>query len=232
MWQAGELIMWPLPKIQYEQICIVLDIAHATCGWVTQSKKQLSLKAYKTIAWEQSTQILTQKLNAFVKENKLHNALLNIALSAPLIHEQLVRLSTASPSPYELINPQLKKMLWDYRYLHTLDDGQSLFYVCGITRPIIFAQQLLAQQTNVHLQTMTSGYMALVQSYRTLFGPAFRQSQLALDLIAHNYALEKSISSDSIARLLQISPTLNLDINEQKLSLLMMIGLFNQERMQ
>ncbi len=58
--------------------------------------------------------------------------------------------------------------------------------------------------------------MALIQAYRMLFGHAFRKSQLALDLITHNYALEKSISIDSVARLLKISPALNLDMQEHK----------------
>lgn len=222
--------MWPLPKVQYEQICLALTTTDATVCWISSSPKNLSLQSYSSIAWNGSWPTLIKELNVFVQKNNLHHALLNIALAAPLVHEQLVRFSTASPSPHELITPPLKKMHWDYRYLHTLDDGQSLFYVCGIARPTLFAQQLLAQQAQVHLMNVSSSYMALVQSYRTLFGSAFRRSQLALDLITHNYALEKSISNDSIARLLQINPALHLDLNEHKVSLLTMIGLFNQER--
>lgn len=224
--------MWPLPKIQYEQICIVLDACHATCGWITQSsKKQLTLKAYKIIAWEKSTPILTKELNDFVQQYQLHNALLTCAVSNPLIHEQLIRVSTASPAAHELAHPLLKKILWDYRYLHTLDDGQSLFYVCGISRPLLFSHHLLAQQTMLHLMNITSGYMALISAYARLFGTAFRRSQLAIDLLAHDYQLEKSMNVDSIARLLHIDPAVTLDMHEQKVSLLTMIGLLNQERM-
>lgn len=224
--------MWPLPKIQYEQICISIDGTYATCAWISAAEKnQPTLRAYKKIPWEQSNRILLQELNAFVHEHKLHHALLAIALSSPLIHEQLVRLSTASPTVQELAHPALQKMFWDYRYLHTLDDGQSLFYLCGISRPALFTHQLLAQKSQLHLVNITSGYMAIVQAYRMLFGTAFRRSQLAIDLMAHNYALEKSISADSIARLLKISPVLDLDSTEDKVSLLTMIGLFNQERM-
>jgi hypothetical protein len=190
--------MWPLPKIQYEQICLTIDSSNATFGWITQSKKQPTLKAYKTIAWEKSNHILTHALDNFVQEHQLHNALLAVALANPLIHEQLVRVSTASPSAHELASGQLKRMLWDYRYLHTLDDGQSLFYVCGIARPLLFSHQLIAQQTALHLLNMTSGYMALINAYAKIFSAAFRQSQLALDLLAHEYQLEKSISVDSI----------------------------------
>lgn len=223
--------MWPLPKIQYEQICILIDASHATCAWISPtSKKQLSLKAYKTITWENSSLVLAHELVNFVSEYKLQNALLNIALATPLIYEQLLRLSTASPTINDFANPMLKKMVWDYRYLHTLDDGQSLFYVCGVSRPVLFAHQLLAQKTSLNMMNITSSYMALIQAYRTLFGPTFRRSQMALDLMAHQYALEKSINIDSIARLLTISPALNIDIPEHKISLLTMIGLFNQER--
>ncbi len=222
--------MWPLPKIQYEQICIAMSHADANIAWISPSSNHLILKSYTTIGWNGSFRTLTKELDNFVSTHKLRNALLNSALSAPLIHEQLLRLSTASPSTDEVAIPALKKMLWDYRYLHTLDDGQSLFYLCGISRPALFSQQLLSQKTKLHLMNLTSSYMALIQAYRTLFGHAFRRSQLALDLITHNYALEKSIANDSIARLLKIDPALNLDMRDHKISLLTMIGLFNQER--
>jgi hypothetical protein len=223
--------MWPLPKIQYEQVCLTIDASNATLAWLTESsQKQCTLKAYTTIAWDKSNHILAKELYYFVQKNRLQNALMNIALATPLIHEQLVRLSTASPQVGQLGSSMLKRMLWDYRYLHTLDDGQSLFYVCGITRHILFFYLLLAQQSNLHLMNITSGYMALINMYAKIYGPAFRRSQLALDLLAHDYQLEKSITLDSIARLLYVDPALTIDIDEQKIPLITTIGLFNQER--
>jgi hypothetical protein len=152
-----------------------------------------------------------------------------MAIEAPLIHEQLIRLPHASPGPADFKTPLLKKMVWDYRYLHALEDnGQHLFYVCGIQRPTLFAYQLLAHTSNLHLASMTSSYMALLQAYRAIFGPSFRSSQLALDMIKHHYQLQNVLSADSIARLLHLSKPLNLA--EHKGSLLTMIGLHYSER--
>lgn len=126
--------------------------------------------------------------------------------------------------------PELKKLIWDYRYIHTFDDGNHLFYLCGISQPTLFAHQLAVYKAQCNLATITSSYMALVQAYRALFGPTFRQTHMALEMIKHEYKIQQSMSSDSIARLLPIAPSVTIDLALHKEALLEMIGLCYQER--
>ena len=224
--------MWPLPTIRNEQITIAISPTHIALGWINSSAKYpLILNAYQSQLVEvASAMVINQHVQHFVKKYDLKHSRVRIAIAAPLIFEQFIRLSKASPSASDFAIPALKKMVWDFRYIHTLDTGDHLFYVCGINRADLFAQQLLAHACSGYLSTVTSFYMALAQAYRALFGPAFRQSHMALDMLKHNYSLHDCMSTDSVARLLQVAPAANITIGDHKESLLAMIGLCYQER--
>ena len=189
------------------------------------------MNAYNHIPIDTPSSIsIEHAINKFVSRHNVQHSSLGIAIAAPDIHEQLIRLFHATPSVKDFTSPTLSKMLWDYRYLHALEDNQHLFYVCGITRPMVFTYQLLSYKSKLHLTSLTSSYMALVYAYKTLFGPAFRQSQMALDMIRTDYKIENAISIDSIARLLHIPAHVSLDVSHEKMPLLTVIGLYNQER--
>ena len=221
--------MWPLPSLTNEYIALVMNPTSLTCGWITDSKKQIpTLKAYTT--YDCTTITTTQALAQFIQTHGLNYSRIGIAINTEHIHEQLVRLSQASPQPHTFISEKLKAMIWDYRYLFALDDGQHLFYLCALPRSFLFSKQLLAATMNLQLTTLTSGYMALINTYRTLFGSAFRNSTLALDMLGFNYKLEDSIKTESLLRLMHISPSLSLDLVHEKLPLVTMIGLYYQER--
>ena len=224
--------MWPLPPIRDEYIAVSISPTYIACAWLKSSKKHpLILNAYSHFPIDTPSSVsIEQTINQFVSHSNIQHSILGIAITAPYIHEQLVRLSHATPSVKDFACPTLSKMLWDYRYLHALDDNQHLFYVCGITRPTVFTYQLLSYKTKLNLTRLTSSYMALLYAYRTLFGPAFRQSQMALDMVRTDYQIENALSLDSIARLLHIPAHVSIDLSHEKIPLLTIIGLYNQER--
>lgn len=230
--QAGELTMWPLPRIRNEQVTLILDGNSMSIGWVNaRDRYPCALQAYQSYSLDTMHSPLINKYVAqFIADHNLSRAMMRVTLAHPFIYEQFVRLCKTNLSDADLGTPELKQMLWDYRYIHTLDDGNHLFYVCAIKRAGLFAQQLLAHRVGCHLQTITTEYMAIAQAYRALFGPAFRQSHIAIQMLKHHYHLHQSMSADSVARLLHIAPHLTIDINAHKKSLLAMIGLCYQER--
>ena len=178
------------------------------CGWISfDTKKGLRLIAFKSYPLECAHQIsIYNQVADFIGYHKLSHAFLSVTLSSPLMHEGFLRLSKASPDPIDFNAKQFHQLLWDYQYLHALDDGNHLFYLKGIKKPHYFEYQLLAHQTNLKLITLTSSYAAQLAAYRQLYGKAFRQSQLALDLAKHNYTIAACLSRDNIARLLHIHP--------------------------
>lgn len=200
--------MWPAPPIRDDVVTVIISPIQMHCGWMSfDAKKGLRLTAFKSYPLEYAHQItLYHHLDDFIAQHKLAHAFLSIALSSPLIHEELIRLSKASPNPGDFNAKQFQQLLWDYHYLHALDDGNYLFYLKGIKKPLYFEYQLLAHQTNLKLIALTSSYAAQLVAYRQLYGKAFRQSQLALDLAKHNYTIAACLTRDNIARLAQIQP--------------------------
>lgn len=223
--------MWPFPPIQNERVLLYITTQEILCAWINSRKdKQLVLKKYLKLPLHTiHPAAIAKELKPFISANNLSHSLLSISLAAPLLHEEFIRLPHASPLPRDFVMAPLEKMLWDYRYLHTLDDGYHLFYVCGISLPELFSYQLLAHAMNLRITTITSVYASLAQAYRALYGPAFRRSQMAIDMITNKYQLQNSISTDTIARLLYISPELQVNVLQDKVALLSMIGLCYQE---
>lgn len=224
--------MWPLPSIRYDHIIITIDQSSFALGWLSSYKKEFAqLQAYQRYEFQTLTHTqLSSALALFVAHYQLTGALLSISMSTPFMYEQLVRLSYAHASANDFHGIPLSQLLWDFRYLHPLSSGDHLFYVCGINRPTLFRYQLLSTQNNLHSISISSWYNALIQAYKTIFGPAFRISQLAIDMEQSNYHLEERLHIDSISRLLHINPQLDIDREKEKKSLIAMIGLYYQER--
>lgn len=223
--------MWPLPPIRYEQVIIHIDASSFSVSWISSDNKQPILKAYICQEFQLLTHYhLSQTVATFITKNKLSGALLSISVASPGVYEELVSLSTANATAHDFQNITLNTLLWDYRYLHPLSNGEHLFYVCGISRPALFSYQLLATENQLHIAAISSWYNTLMQAYKTIFGPAFRTSQLAIDMEHTGYHLEKHLHADSISRLLKINPTVTIDREKEKKSLISMIGLYYQER--
>jgi len=219
--------MWPLVPIQDKQVHVIIQPDAIICGLIQSSKKyRRILTAFQRISCNSSTFCSrAQVIKHFVARHKLTHAFLSIALEPPFIIEQLVPLSKSSVNQEELSNPTLKKLIWDYRYLHATDNGNHLFYICGVPAHTLVGMQIISKKTDLHLIAVTSMRMTLMHAYKALFGPAFRRAQLAVDLQRTNYDLHTSISNDSVSRLVHIPTSCTVDRVQEKQSLLGMVGL-------
>lgn len=201
------------------------------CGWLqTSAKNRLNLVAFETYPLEYAHQLsISSHLTEFIKRHNLAHSFLSVALSSPLAHEEFVRLSKASPSLNDFALKQTPQWIWQYHYLHALDDGHHLFYLKGIKKSHYFEYQLLAHQTNLNLVVLTSNYTAQLKAYQHLYGKAFRQSQLSLDLAKNNYNIAACMSRDNIARLMQVNPAAQSAWNFKDI-LATMVGCYNLEK--
>lgn len=219
--------MWPQPPLRNNVVSIIITPNSIHCGWITAHKKEyLYLAAYEVHQVECTTiPAIRHHITHFVEQYHLQHSFCMVALNAPLMHEEFVRLSKASPSPGDFSHKSLYQLLWDFHYLYGLDDGSHLFYVRGIKKSVLFEYELLAKQTDLILTAVTSQYAAQLNAYAYVYGPAFRQSQRALDLIKYEYKISQSIKKETLSQLLKINPALDQTILEPSIQAAM-IGMY------
>lgn len=219
--------MWPAPPIREDVVSIIINANHLYCGWLQcDSKKRLQLSAFKVYALEHMNQLSLQHyLQDFIDENKLAHSFLSISLASPLIYEELIRLSKASPDPIDFQSKHFQQLLWNYHYLRALDDGNHLFYIKGIKKPSYFEYQLLAHKLNLKLITFTSMYASQLAAYAHYHGKAFRNAKLSLDLEKHQYKIAASLDRDAIARMLHVDTNASIATEVPEV-LVAMIGSF------
>lgn len=199
--------MWPLPPLRNDIISVIVGPTHLYCGWLhLDAKKELCLSAFARYELESATHIaLYHHLANFIKQYQLTNSFISIALCPPIIYQDMISLSNASPYPRDFDTKKLHQLIWDYQYLYTLDDGNHLFYVKGIQKPHYFEYQLLAQKSDLKLIALTSMYAVHLKAYEQWQGKAFRNTKLSVDLAKCKYQIAKCLDRDAIARMIRIS---------------------------
>lgn len=205
--------MWPNQTQPDNIVALVVGADSLACALIIkENHKNVSVHAYETHALEcVSAPLIRAHLKNFVGRHKRDNSFCTIALQAPLIHEDLVKLSTASPSPADFSHTPVASLIWDYTYLHGLDDGTHMFYVRGIKKSVLLEYELIARHANLILTTLTSAYAAQLTAYTRVHGKSFRQTQRAVDLIKHNYQIAHSLPATRMEQLLSINNTLDAD---------------------
>lgn len=222
---------------------MVINPKHLSCSWITQLPKQKTfvLKVHKTFSLHNlqitpttlaNPHYIATCIKQFLKAYNLHDACVTIALTAPHITQQFVTLPHASPDPQEFNATNSKQALWDYHYLYPTDNNKHVFYTCSISQPLLLQYKLLATQAHINLVTITSQNNALLNVYRYFYGPAFRASQLAVDMIKYDNNIELFFNSEAVKRIISIPPSIHQSSNntQENLAILTSCGLFISER--
>lgn len=221
--------MWPKSPQTHNLVALIVGPHSFSCALLVRGNQgTLLLAAHKSQPLEHVTAAtIRSHLKQFVDQHQLAHSFFSIALAPPLIHEELIRLSTASPGITDFHQSSFGQLLWDYQYLHGLDDGNHVFYVRGIKKSVLFEYELLARHTELVLTMVTSTYQAQLDAYARIYGKSFRHSQRALDLIKHNYNISESLNTQTVSQLLKMSSAIaphTVDIGTQAT----LIGIYYQ----
>jgi hypothetical protein len=112
---------------------------------------------------------------------------------------------TATPHRADFVIPKSAHMMWEYRYMYPTDNGQFVFYAYSVPRSVLLQYKLLAIAAECNLITVTTQTMALLLAYQHMFGSAFRQSQLAIDMMRCNNNIGDLITVDTVRRMMDTS---------------------------
>ena len=230
--------MLSLRSCRNELVTVIIHEHSITLHWITVKKNALQhpissigeLKACMTIDAPyalpcSNLTAMQTHLHDFIQKHNIRNAALSFAVNGPSMLEQFASSATAHPAPetFALVTP--KHMLWDYTYLYPNEQNAFIFYLCGISQQHVLQYKLLAIKSNLPLRAIMSKNMALIQLYRSLQGPAFRHSQLAVCLTRAQHNVDQLFTNEIIHRLLAINPAVSLNFTQQAPLLRTTLGL-------
>jgi hypothetical protein len=229
--------MWPLPPIKNTFVSIIATPEQLVCCSLKQSNKRAPflLTGYQRIPLHKmelaanalfNPTAIAQHIKIFLSDYNHQNAFVSLAITSPHINEQYIVLPHASPTPDQFDLPHKKHVIWDYQYLYPNEEGKFVFYVCSMQRPLLLQYQLLAHNARINLTDITTQHIATLQLYRYFYGPAFRQTQLAVDISKYNNDLSQFFTRDALARILHIPTHITIDPQIEKPFLLPACGLF------
>lgn len=229
--------MWQKTRHKNQAVNIILDDSSLTFSWIQSSINRQSheLMVYKSIPLPHNavvqgimynTSALRECISDFLHTYKLTDADITLAVNAPTINEQYTKSSTIEPNVQDL-GKHYAFMAWDYRYLcPAIDHDGFIMYTCGITREHIFHYQLCALMAHAKLVLLTSTTHAQLSLYHHIYGTAFRQGQLAVDLDKHNFNLATFFSVDILARSLRMPRSLHIKQEQECTLIATSFGLF------
>jgi len=230
--------MWPLPLLDKQLVAITIQPHYLSCSWIQRSSKKapLLLRAYKRFGLQNlelekltlfNPTSIKKYITTFLSTHQLHNAFVTCSLSGPNITEQFIPLQTANPTSDDFSMQKAENILWEYEYIYPRDH-QFIFYVYSISRAILLQYQLLFTAAHLNIIAIIPQRRVLLSLYKFLYGVAFRQAQLAVDMTRYHNMIEYFFTSDLLARIISISPNIQIGAKEIPY-LLIACGLFVSE---
>ena len=233
--------MWPIPALDHKLVCVLFTPEAMVCSWIEKTNNAtapLLLRAYKhyplnNLELEHLTlfnpTVIKNYITSFLQQHNLADAFIAFIVHGPGVTEQFVAMPTSTPHRTDFgISSNSRSLLWEYRYLYPNDHGQFVFYVYSIARSLVLQYQLLAIAAQCNVITITTQTMALLSAYKNIFGPAFRRSQLAVDMMRCNNAIEELIAVDTLNRMISGTGTI---VGRERLYVAAAAGLFCSERL-
>lgn len=228
--------MWPLPKMVDELVTIHYDPHNLVLSWIRPDTRHRGylIQAYRHHFFDtphhhlhlfNPTQLATFIKN-FLVHYTLQDAAIMLSLSGSTLMESIIKLPNSTPDAAAFITPSLRTLLWDYHYLYPTDYAAHAFYVCGLSRHLLFQYKLLAINASLNLIGITTQFLASLNLYHTLYGPAFRHAQLARDMTLSNNQLLNVFSTDTLRRMLTIAPSLTLNLEAELPWIATSLGLY------
>lgn len=212
--------MWPIPALEQELCTVSFQADSVTCSWIqkiSKGRSSLALRAYKRYQLDNlelanltlfNPTTIKKYISSFLHEHHKTDAFIAFSLHGSAVTEQFIALPTSTPHRTDFGITHSSSVLWDYRYLYPNDHGQFVFYVYSVPRSLILQYQLLGIAMQCNLIAITTTSMALLTTYKHIFGAAFRRSQLAIDMARHSNNIDELISADTLKRMIQCPTTI------------------------
>ena len=171
-----------------------------------------AVQAIKTISFEngqfeQGIICNPTHIGQLIEEWKRINGSANIThiiIKSPQAKEQFFFLSSHNATRQEIPIPFSHDQIVAYKYVYA-HDQQYCYYSCTISRLILLQYTLLAEKHDFFIETITSSTNALLDAYKKMYGPVFRETQLGIDMLKYNNQVEYLLNKEMVSRVLKLN---------------------------
>jgi hypothetical protein len=181
-------------------VCSIISVTNNHCNLVQYKRTPLFMQCLQGTLFDYS--FLHQTINRFVTQYNARNIPAVIGISGPTVKEEIVYTTSSTPARAQLETTALRACVWHAHYICPHENGQSLFYVAGITRHHLCSYQLLGATLGLNVLAIEPLNYALLHVYRHIQKDAFRTSKLSHDLIHNSLDMTKLTSPETARRLL------------------------------
>lgn len=216
-------------------ICVTMRHGYIACGLFVKKKRQMALMGYARallpVLFDHVSVLTGQEsiaifIDDFAKRHRLSSVTISMAVSAPQMKEEFVFLSHATPDLCAFNFQKPIHLMWNYRYLFPVDDGQHCFYMAAISQQVLFQYKLLIIRNGWGVRMMTGYQASLLSLYEYIHHDAFRTIQFAQQMAAYNYDVSRLVGDMCIENFI-IADQINRDnwVNEKEY-IIALAGLF------
>lgn len=206
--------MLGIPPVSNHIVIIAPHTTFMACIWIQRGINALfSVAAYKQYTCT-NFQIgrgvifnptwVTECITDFLHHYSLHNAYIAFVPDYTSITHGFVATDTISPEKSFFEHYNTRHVSADLDYLYTDESYKYVHYWCQIPRSLVLQYQCIAVLAYINCIRVTPRFCALLHAYRAVQGPAFRRTQLGIDLIKHNHRLSHYFQDDIVRRLVSI----------------------------
>lgn len=213
--------MWPIPPLENELITISFSPSNLVLSHIQKTDSTstpYTLRAYKQVTLDNlelenlvlyNPSKIKEIVSEFLTVHQKTNSFIAFSLQGPAITEKLVHSPSSTFNANNFNTQDRGYVERGYHYMYPHDHGTFVFYTYSVPQSLLLQYKLFAITTRLNLVTITTQRMALLNMYKYIFGPAFRSTQLAVDMHLHNNMIERLITRDGLRRILKIEPVIS-----------------------
>ena len=115
-------------------------------------------------------------------------------MQGPELFEKFITVSAIELIPETLKTSQLEQMIWEATLMAQHED-QATYYICGLSRQVLFQYKLLAIKHGLNLECISTHTLSLLSTYHSLHSCAFD------DLTHHNFDIQQLMRTRALPSL-------------------------------
>jgi len=206
--------MWPLKRQREQYVAIALCPDSLSLGLFTHGNKQFPycLHTYQTKKFTEHELVdqtifnnttLIQCIKEMIHECNAENAFVMLGLDGSLVTEELVTLSTSTPSEQSFSKFfENKSLVWDYCLLYPEDQEHFIYYFCGLRQEQLFQYKLLAISCALNLICITTTPMAYLSAWQMRNND---KESFAHDMIRYKNNIQKLLGINDLVETTQLN---------------------------